>query len=889
MLRRRRRNRAAAAHAGIQSLESRLLFAAGISLSGTRLTITGTAGADVIEAGAGSTAGAVVARLNDATLSFAPGAVTVIVLSGEGGNDALAVAPAVLQPATIRGGDGDDVLRAGGAEFSNRLEGGAGDDRLFGGRGDDKFDGGSGADFFSGRGGRDEVSYRTRTAPITADMDGNADDGEAGERDNIQGDVESILGGSGNDRLTGSDADNYLDGGPGDDALSGLGGDDDFSGEAGDDVMLGGAGHDSFASSDAGNDLFDGGEGNDFISSFEGDDRLFGGPGHDTLFDFSGANVLDGGPDPDRVGRSTEPGVTGGASVTPEGVLVVTGTSTSDTVSIEPNSGALRVRVNFFEENVPLAGVRSVRVETGGGDDRVNIAGFEDLAVPVTVLADDGDDRVFNGNASPVTADGGSGNDILTGGDGPDTLRGGSGNDQLFGRAGDDVLNDTSGTNVLDGGEGTDRVNGVPDGDAPDGIRLVDGTLFLDGTDRDEALTVVDDTRSDGPVYRARLGDRHRTFRVAEVSRVRVRAFGGNDFISIGVPLAATIDAGDGADTVFTSDADDVVSGGGGPDRISTGGGDDEIRGDGGNDIINGGRGGDRLFGGEGEDELTDPDGVGGMDGGPGSDTLNGVPDSAGARVTLEAEAASSAVGASVSRAYTGHTGSGYRDFSRDAGGYVEWTVDVSDAGTKTGTFRYANGGSSDRPLELSVNGQVVRPRLSFPPTGSWVGWKTTEGVPVQLKAGVNRIRITTVGSNGGNIDSMTLSDAVTPTARPLEAEQAQRFGADFSNSRGGYSGSGFVDYKNASGDWVQWTTGVLEEGEKTLTFRYANGAGSARPLELSVNGGVVIPRLVFESTGSWTNWQTVSVTVRLSAGDNAIRLTAVGSSGPNIDRMRVG
>ena len=86
----------------------------------------------------------------------------------------------------------------------------------------------------------------------------------------------------------------------------------------------------------------------------------------------------------------------------------------------------------------------------------------------------------------------------------------------------------------------------------------------------------------------------------------------------------------------------------------------------------------------------------------------------------------------------------------------------------------------------------------------------------------------------------------------------------------------------------MQWTANAPNEGERTLVFRYANGGSTARPLELRVNGTVVNPRLAFESTSDWRNWQTLSVTVRLRAGENLIRLTAVGSSGPNIDWMRV-
>jgi hypothetical protein len=121
----------------------------------------------------------------------------------------------------------------------------------------------------------------------------------------------------------------------------------------------------------------------------------------------------------------------------------------------------------------------------------------------------------------------------------------------------------------------------------------------------------------------------------------------------------------------------------------------------------------------------------------------------------LEAESATLS-GVAVSQSHTGHTGGGYADFSDATGAYIEWAFDAGAAGTRTLTFRYANGASSDRPLELWVNGQVHTPRLSFVSTGGWSSWRTVS-VTVQVVAGNNRVRLTSIGSNGGNFDSLTV------------------------------------------------------------------------------------------------------------------------------------
>ena len=75
--------------------------------------------------------------------------------------------------------------------------------------------------------------------------------------------------------------------------------------------------------------------------------------------------------------------------------------------------------------------------------------------------------------------------------------------------------------------------------------------------------------------------------------------------------------------------------------------------------------------------------------------------------------------------------------------------------------------------------------------------------------------------------------------------------------------------------------------GRVVLTTREL--ASGSRPLELKVNGAVVAPHLLFPRTGAWTTWSTASVVTTLKAGDNTIRLTATGASGPNVDALTVG
>jgi Ca2+-binding RTX toxin-like protein len=84
---------------------------------------------------------------------------------------------------------------------------------------------------------------------------------------------------------------------------------------------------------------------------------------------------------------------------------------------------------------------------------RVVIEGFEannDRLLIETLAGDDVIEATgLTAGSIQLTADGGSGNDILLGGAGDDTLLGGDGDDILIGGPGNDILDGGAGNNVL--------------------------------------------------------------------------------------------------------------------------------------------------------------------------------------------------------------------------------------------------------------------------------------------------------------------------------------------------------------------------------------------------------------------------------------------------------
>jgi hypothetical protein len=124
---------------------------------------------------------------------------------------------------------------------------------------------------------------------------------------------------------------------------------------------------------------------------------------------------------------------------------------------------------------------------------------------------------------------------------------------------------------------------------------------------------------------------------------------------------------------------------------------------------------------------------------------------------------------AAVFSNHTGYTGTGFVDYTNVAGGSIEWTVTAAAAGNRPGTFRYANGSTAGRPMNIAVNGATVATGVAFDPTGGWATW-TDQTVSLPLQAGANTIRATATTATGGpNVDKLTVGGG--PAASPSTSQ----------------------------------------------------------------------------------------------------------------------
>ncbi|KAL7542499.1 hypothetical protein ACHAXR_011825, partial [Thalassiosira sp. AJA248-18] len=100
-----------------------------------------------------------------------------------------------------------------------------------------------------------------------------------------------------------------------------------------------------------------------------------------------------------------------------------------------------------------------------------------------------------------------------------------------------------------------------------------------------------------------------------------------------------------------------------------------------------------------------------------------------------------------------GFSGSGYYDFASSSGDWLEWDIDVSEAGTYPISFRYSvysRSYNGNRPLQLWVNGNMVEDVYNFPYTGSKNYWLYTDVVEASLNLGQNNIKLLLTDQNSG-------------------------------------------------------------------------------------------------------------------------------------------
>ncbi len=248
------------------------------------------------------------------------------------------------------------------------------------------------------------------------------------------------------------------------------------------------------------------------------------------------------------------------------------------------------------------------------------------------------------------------------------------------------------------------------------------------------------------------------------------------------------------------------------------------------------------------------------------------------------------------------HSGRGLVDTKNEIGSFIEVSYNALWSGSHRITVRYTHIKDDPRPGKLIINGKEVA-TISMKQTEALPAYKT-ESINVNLKEGINVIRLSAINDGGlPNMDYIKVAEVrkdhsgILPRIQILEAEDGTFLGkedhhscwnyiAQNNDAHSGFTGEGYIDTYNKVGSYIEVEWDAPREGNYELGIRYVHGKSDIRPAKIEVNGEV-ISSLAFISTGSWTAWTTNTIPVFLKKGMNTVKISAEGTQGlTNIDHF---
>ncbi len=565
----------------------------------------------------------------------------------------------------IGGAGADTILLGGGTDF---IASGAGDDLVDAGGGNDIISGGSGLgiDTYIGGEGVDWVIYPSAKDGydllinlgaeqfVTVNgslvqLDANSAQDASSDPDlvwienDILTSIENVMGGEGDDIITGSADANVLVGNLGDDAL--------FGG-AGDDTLIGGSIFDNAdltvsGSAYVGQNAVSGGGGSDYLSGGSGTDTvLYGGSFGDYTFSMNADDLVqvhaaDGSVDTLADVEIIKFADGGTLSVGLPPTLTVSAAAGDDNSAIP-----LDISASFDFGLDDLAAITISGIPSGA----VLMSGSTVISIDNSGSATLSADQLTGLTFTPASDSGGTINLTVT----ADSVLSATGSTQTLSidvtalasapelsvsdnAIGMETANSAQfdfSTVTTDSSEviSSIQISGVPTG----------GKLYIitDGGIKVQ-MAVVNGVATFSPTIGSSVvvetpngysgGDFSLT-----VTSTSTEAGGGSTATTsvtvavdvpdvsdtVGTDSGETLSGTTGGETIFGMDGDDIITGGGGVDTLYAGGGNDTVTGGAQADTIDGGAGIDTIVGGGGDDNITGGAGDDTLSGGSGADTF---------------------------------------------------------------------------------------------------------------------------------------------------------------------------------------------------------------------------------------------------------------------------
>ena len=282
---------------------------------------------------------------------------------------------------------------------NDTLDGGEGNDTLNGGNGNDILSGGPGVDTLDGGEGTDTADFSDATEAVVVALDGGnaAAVTIGGASRGTVANVENIVGGSGDDILTGDGKNNTFTGGAGSDTIDGGGGDDTV-------VYAAALAKIDLTATDSGWSIDDKLGGTDTVSNVK-------------FIEHAGGRYLL--VDPDNGGFANAQDAAAAATRPGDQIIFATPPTEPITIDLTDPEEGVTIDIEYdVDTTISIGGSSDNSVTTGGGNDHVT--------------SGEGNDHIKTGD----------GNDYANAGGGNDELVGGSGN-------GDDVYDGGTGENTI--------------------------------------------------------------------------------------------------------------------------------------------------------------------------------------------------------------------------------------------------------------------------------------------------------------------------------------------------------------------------------------------------------------------------------------------------------
>jgi Ca2+-binding RTX toxin-like protein len=280
-----------------------------------------------------------------------------------------------------------------------------------------------------------------------------ANDGEAGEMDDIGPDINNVIGGSNDDLI---------------DASLALGIPHVLYGMAGNDKLIG-------------SDL------NDTLYGGWGNDTLIGGPGNDTLIGGDGNDVLQGGLDPDVIDGDGLNCVSPNTSIAAGSSYTTLCTTKTKVASLTGGSNTLDYSERTLGVTADMTTFASVTYSVDSSGLYTFTCGtLGDVIVGDTATGEcDAVSNVRNitGGAGGDVLSGDTNSNALKGGPGDDTISGGAGgSDAIYGNMGDDILDNSTNAgsgSVISAGTGLNTITAGSGNNSIDDSQGAAGSAIL--------------------------------------------------------------------------------------------------------------------------------------------------------------------------------------------------------------------------------------------------------------------------------------------------------------------------------------------------------------------------------------------------------------------------